>query len=194
MVWGWEQPSMGWKGLCLHNYINNKSVQFHFIAYSGAQMYVNMHFPCATVFFFMLLHVLYVLCRTVETKIVRREKHNRVKNSTAFYFIFNNLNSNTMALYASLKLYVILIKKLLFFGSCLMNVSWWRETVCGFLLLYDTYIINILHFTSFFPDKNHYHVIKVLSHFHTFSSSTLIWMLIIIFIMWIFNWIYYNFF
>jgi hypothetical protein len=26
------------EGLCLHNYINNKSVQFHFIAYSGAQM------------------------------------------------------------------------------------------------------------------------------------------------------------
>ena len=119
MVWGWKQPSKGWKGLCLHNYINNKSVQFHFIAYSGAQMYVNMHFPCATVFFLMLLHVLYVLCRTVETKIVRREKHNRVKNSTAFYFIFNNLNSNTMALYASLKLYVILIKKLLFFRELL---------------------------------------------------------------------------
>jgi hypothetical protein len=52
---------------------------------------------------------------------VRREKtqqkKRRVKNSTAFYFIFNNLNSNTMALYASLKLYVILIKKIAFFSG-----------------------------------------------------------------------------
>ena len=169
------------KGLCLHNYINNKSVQFHFIAYSGAQMYVNMHFSSL-----MLLHVLYYVGLSRRTgmkkKIVRSEKkHNRkkrnwVKNSTAFYFIFNNLNSNTMALYASLKLYVILIKKIAFFFG---RAAWWmfhdgvKQFVGFYCFTIQAYIDIYIFFYTLpaFPDKNHYHVIKVLSHFHPYKHS-----------------------